>query len=200
MSAYAATIRSLATDNALPASRLQQKFITMGEFFASREPVEIRTTLGSCIAVCVHDPILKIGGMNHFLTPGNAFSDPTAQYGVFAMEFLINELIIMGGVKSRFEVKVFGGGAVLKNISANIGQQNCDFVREYLADEKLSIVASDLGGDYGRQVAFFPHSGNAKMKRMRDKFQVAKAEEQYLETQNVRRDTGGGLPNSPEFF
>jgi len=58
----------------------------------------ITTILGSCVATCLYDPIAKIGGMNHFLLPGekNAISCSSESYGLNAMELLINSLLKLG--------------------------------------------------------------------------------------------------------
>ncbi|MBV5335706.1 chemotaxis protein, partial [bacterium] len=55
----------------------------------------IATTLGSCIAACVFDPVAGIGGMNHFLLPDTKDDKLSAssRYGGAAMEQLINRLL-----------------------------------------------------------------------------------------------------------
>lgn len=95
----------------------------------------LATILGSCVLLCIRDPIAKVGGMNHFLLPGDESADSTvsdsARYGVFAMESLINGIMKAGGRKDRFEIKVFGGGNVINN-SARIGSKNAKFIRDFL--------------------------------------------------------------------
>ena len=43
--------------------------ILPGEYFVTRSDEIITTVLGSCISACVRDPVLRIGGMNHFMLP-----------------------------------------------------------------------------------------------------------------------------------
>jgi chemotaxis protein CheD len=89
------------------------------------------------------------------------------RYGAYAMEVLINEMIKRGGRRERFEAKVFGGGAVLAGMTTiNIGDRNSEFVRRYLALEKIRIVAEDLQGMYPRKVAFMPRTGQAMVKKL----------------------------------
>ena len=57
-----------------------------GEYFVSSEDMVIMTVLGSCIAACIWDPHLHIGGMNHFMLPEGDGSDTTGRYGSYAME------------------------------------------------------------------------------------------------------------------
>lgn len=127
----------------------------------------IMTTLGSCIAVCMYDPVVRVGGMNHFLLPEEKGVERKnsycMRYGNNAMETLINEIMKRGGMKDRLIIKAFGAGNVL-TIKANIGEKNQSFLEHYIANEKLELETSDLGGDYPRQVAFFPETGKALVK------------------------------------
>jgi chemotaxis receptor (MCP) glutamine deamidase CheD len=50
------------------------------------------------VAACIHDPVVRVGGMNHFLLPGEAGSD--VRHGVHAMELLVNGLLTHGDSKS----------------------------------------------------------------------------------------------------
>jgi chemotaxis protein CheD len=69
-------------------------------------------------------------------------------------------------------VKVFGGGRVLARMS-DVGQRNIEFVQRYIAAEKLTLVASDLGDVFPRQVQFFPQSGRARVRLLRRTDDVA---------------------------
>jgi len=83
------------------------------------------------------------------------------------MEVLINELIKAGGRRERLEAKVFGGAAVLAGMTTiNIGDRNSEFVRRYLALEKIRIVAEDLQGAHPRKVAFLPRTGQVMVKKL----------------------------------
>ena len=87
--------------------------IHIGGFHASRNPAVIETLLGSCVAVCLYDPVARIGGMNHILLPGKAdlkHFDNVARYAINAMELLINRVMTLGGKRS-FDRKGFWRGA-----------------------------------------------------------------------------------------
>lgn len=143
------------------------------EFYMTSEDMVLVTVLGSCVAACINDRTAGIGGMNHFMLPddGSDASHATSdsmRYGAYAMEVLINELIKRGGRRERFEAKVFGGGAVLAGMTTiNIGDRNSEFVRRYLALEKIRIVAEDLQGLHPRKVAFMPRSGQVMVKKLK---------------------------------
>lgn len=139
-----------------------------GDCYVAKQPGEMLVTiLGSCIATCIRDPLAGIGGMNHFLLPGDGedSSGTATRYGAYAMEQLINEIIKAGGSKNRLEVKVFGGGNVIKN-SAQIGSRNAAFVKEFLAKESLQIVSADLEGIYPRRVHYYPDTGTVRMRKL----------------------------------
>lgn len=147
--------------------------IMPGELYVTRRDEGVYTTLGSCISACIRDPLLRIGGMNHFMLPfikemsdGHAWGSAAMRYGNYAMEHLINVILSNGGARERLEVKIFGGGRILENMS-DVGRQNIAFVREYLKVEGLSIVSEDVGSSYPRIVVYFPATGRVRVKRLR---------------------------------
>lgn len=150
--------------------------ILPGEYYVSLRNELISTVLGSCIAACIRDVKMGIGGMNHFMLPmgceiehlGKTHLTSATRYGNFAMEMLINEIIKAGGDRKRMEVKLFGGGRVLSNMSTmDIGKKNIDFVHEYLESEGLKVVTEDVGDVYPRKVLFYPESGRVRVKKLR---------------------------------
>lgn len=144
--------------------------ILPGEYFVSDQGMLLVTVLGSCIAACVRDTELGIGGMNHFMLPDDGGRDTvatSARYGTYAMEVLINHLLKMGARRSRLEAKVFGGGAVMASLSSsNVGVRNAEFVLNYLKTEKIPIVAKDLLDSYPRKVYYFPQTGRVLVKKL----------------------------------
>ncbi len=160
-----------------------------GEFYVSRQEELVTTVLGSCISACIHDQRRGIGGMNHFMLPEpmgerdswSATAGRAARYGSDAMEQLINAILGAGGQRADLQVKVFGGGRVLAQLT-DIGQRNIDFVQRYIATEKLNLCASDLGDVYPRQLQFFPHSGRVRVRLLRrhDDVALVAGERSYL--------------------
>jgi chemotaxis protein CheD len=139
-----------------------------GEYFVHDEDILIMTTLGSCIAACIWDRNVRIGGMNHFMLPeGSAGAADAGRYGSYAMELLINELIKRGATRSTMEAKVFGGGAVISGMnSINVGERNTAFVLDYLRTERITVVSKDVMDVHARKVCFLPASGKAMVKRL----------------------------------
>jgi chemotaxis protein CheD len=141
-----------------------------GHYVTSQEDIVIVTVLGSCVAACIRDPLARVGGMNHFMLPSSrigAWGDDTGslRYGNFAMERLINDILIRGGRRERLEIKLFGGGNVLGGVSS-VGHSNADFVEWYLRSESMPIAASHMRGSIARQVRYFPITGKALVKQM----------------------------------
>lgn len=136
--------------------------IIQGEHGVSRDPSTIYTTLlGSCVAACMWDPVARVGGVNHFLLPGERESSgDSLRYGVNAMELLINGLLHNGATRSRLRAKLFGGARVIKTLG-DVGAQNAEFATRFLSDEGIICVAKSLGGDRARRVRFWPTEGRA---------------------------------------
>lgn len=139
--------------------------VVQGEFMVSADPeMQLSTILGSCVAVCLHDPVAKVGGMNHFLLPFGQ-EDGTSRpmrYGVFAMEMLINGLMKEGAKKSRLQAKAFGGARISVDLR-DIGQSNAAFARDFLSNENIPCVAESLGGSNARRLIFQPATGHVRM-------------------------------------
>lgn len=138
------------------------------EFRSSGEALALVTLLGSCVAACLYDPLLRVGGMNHFMLPdcdGTA-GDGSARYGAHAMELLVNDLLKRGARRTRLLAKVFGGGNVLRGFQDPIGSRNARFVLDYLGAERIPVVAQDLGDIHPRKVAFFVQTGRTLVRRL----------------------------------
>lgn len=139
--------------------------VVQGEFQVSSDPnTQFSTILGSCVAVCLFDPVLKIGGMNHFLLPfgQEEGTNRPMRYGLFAMEMLINALMKEGAQKARLQAKLFGGARISAELR-DIGQSNAAFARNFLATENILCVAESLGGTNARRLLFHPATGHARM-------------------------------------
>ncbi len=164
--------------------------ILPGEYYVTVENELIVTVLGSCISACIRDPVFGVGGMNHFMLPvGNNDTAPqgitaSTRYGNHAMEQLINDILKHGGNRENLEVKVFGGGKVLAQMT-DVGDKNIKFIKEYIATEGLKLVASDVGKIYPRKVYYFPLSGKVRMKKLRSAHNNTVIEREESYRQNI---------------
>nr|WP_245195786.1 chemotaxis protein CheD [Aureimonas populi] len=130
----------------------------------SGEEVVLTTLLGSCVAACIRDPQAGVGGMNHFLLPGDAQGSSTARmesYGLYLMELLINGLLKRGARRHALEAKIFGGARTMDGLS-DIGAKNAQFALRFLQMEGIAHVGGSTGGDQGRRIEYWPASGRAR--------------------------------------
>jgi chemotaxis protein CheD len=137
--------------------------VIQGDYAVARDDSSVLTAiLGSCVAACIRDPQVGIGGMNHFLLPeAKTGSSEQVLYGAQSMELLINALLKAGARKDRLEAKIFGGARMIAGLS-DIGQSNGEFARRFLRDENIPCLAESLGGTKARRIRFWPASGRAK--------------------------------------
>lgn len=149
----------------------QKKIITLhpGEYFVSREDLYIATVLGSCVAVTIYDRARGIGGMNHYLLPGDFYRTHTtgneARYGLQAMELLLHEVLAMGALRDKLRAKVFGGGNVLAAQSP-VGSNNVHFALSLLDRWNIPVTDTDVEGEVARKLFMEPRTGLVYVKRL----------------------------------
>ena len=146
---------------------LKSHFLYPAALFASEEPHQINTILGSCVAVCLWDPILHYGGMCHYMLPywnGEGLASP--KYGNIAIEKLLEKMYSFGSKKHNIIAKVFGGGEVIdtKTPQFNIGERNIKLAFDVLKEENVKIASQSVGGKLGRKIIFFTYSGEVKQR------------------------------------
>lgn len=172
--------------------------VYQGDFYVCGDEDEIlATVLGSCISACVRDPVVRCGGMNHFLLPSGrqlTNDDPAGlslRYGSFAMEQLINSVLAAGGQRQRLEIKVFGGANVVRGLS-DVGHRNAEFVEEFLDKEGFTIAGKHLRGTYPRKLQFHPHSGQVRMREIKEKAAVKVFEQEVRASPRVATKPAAG--------
>jgi chemotaxis protein CheD len=142
-------------------------FLYPAALFASKTPHMVTTILGSCVAVCMFDPYLKIGGINHYMLPlwnGQGLASP--KYGNIAIERLVEKMLSLGCLKGNLQAKVFGGGEVIETsvTQFNIGQRNIKLAMEMLDELKIPILGHSVGGKLGRKILFNTETFEIKQK------------------------------------
>jgi chemotaxis protein CheD len=181
-----------------------------GEHYVTEKPDEMLVTiLGSCVTACIRDPFAGVGGMNHFMLPeatgsgwdsvadsGWDTASASMRYGNVAMERLINDILARGGARQRLEIKVFGGGNVMKG-TTNIGHRNAEFVEQYLSAENLTISAHHLRGNLPRRVHYFPTTGRVMLLELQRTEQEVVAREEVSYKSKIQVEPVAG---SAELF
>lgn len=153
--------------------------VLQGESEVSSDPRLLMTTiLGSCIACCLFDPSLALGGMNHFLLPappeGSRDGRGEAErYGLYAMEVLINAMFKRGANRTTMRAHLYGGANLHEGMRA-IGSENAQFARDFLAADRIQIVREDTGGVLARRLELQPASGRVRCRAVADRFPEAR--------------------------
>lgn len=144
----------------------------IGEYRVAGAPEVLYTLLGSCVAVCLYDAMAGIGGMNHILLPGRAEDEAglrhVARFGHDAVELLVAALGQSGASRRRLRAKLFGGGHLIRQMdeSTSPGYRNVAFILGLMRDERIPVVASDLGGHEARKVWFRTDTAEVILKRV----------------------------------
>lgn len=141
--------------------------VGVGDGGVSRNPDAAIATyaLGSCIAVMMHDPVAKVGGMVHYMLPESSMSPEKArtQPWMFAdtgVARLLAAMIEHGAEKRRLAVSAAGGAQVLDDAGVfNIGKRNCLALRKALWKAGLTAKVEETGGSLPRTVRLEIGSG-----------------------------------------
>ncbi|THH38583.1 chemotaxis protein CheD [Aliishimia ponticola] len=144
----------------------QTKLIVQGEHAITDDPdTIISTLLGSCVACCLWDDTVGVGGMNHLLLAGQKIGSGSGydMAGVAEMEVLINAIIKNGGRRENLKAKVFGGAQMLET-ATQIGEDNARFAFDFLKQENIACINSSVGGTSARALRFWGATGRVNMR------------------------------------
>ena len=134
--------------------------------------------LGSCVGICLLDPIAKIGGLSHIMLPTSANSPGDKNVMKFAdtaIPDLIRKMEQRGASRTRIKAKIAGGaqmfgatntGGDKTNEMWQIGQRNVAAVTTMLQRLNIPILAKDVLSNYGRTVYFDPATGIMTVKSL----------------------------------
>lgn len=134
---------------------MKTAYLFPGKVLAFKEECVVTTLLGSCVAVALHDPESKVGGLNHYLLPEVMPGEvPNARYGSFAIPELISEMEKLGASTKNIQAKVYGGANVISGakVGEGIGKRNIDLATETLKSLGIKIVDSHVGGEVARTI------------------------------------------------
>ncbi len=148
----------------------EQIYIGIAELVVVHNPAVLITRgLGSCIAVSLRDPVERFGALAHIILPNidkSNTKDNPLKFADSAIEIAVNRLLEKGCKKNRLVAKIAGGSSMfhIENMSINIGEKNAEAVKKKLEEMRIPILASDVGGDYGRTVEFDIEKGTMTVK------------------------------------
>lgn len=149
--------------------------VSIGAIVTSDQPNEVLVAygLGSCVAVCLYDPVARVGGMAHALlpeTPGNRekSSSGPAKFVDKGVPALVASVLKLGASRTRLKTGLCGGGQVLTIPGANtqfpIGERNVAAAEKALRQKGLGIHLQETGGNTGRTVRLQIADGQVTVK------------------------------------
>ena len=149
-------------------------FLYPSALFVSKEPHLVNTILGSCVAVCLIDPVLKYGGINHYMLPlwnGQGLASP--KFGNIAIEKLVEKMLELGSNQKQLKAKIFGGANIFEsNLEQfQIGERNITMAEQMLKDYNIPIISCSVGGNLGRRIQFNSLTGDVMQKIIEKKSQ-----------------------------
>lgn len=150
-------------------------FLQPGEFFVGDATLRLRTMLGSCVAITLWHPVLRVGAMSHFLLAdrGRARGDEPldARYGDEALALMMHGLLEEHVKPQACEAKIFGGGnmfpsATHASVQGPIGCRNGEAARQMLAEQGIAVRREHLFGNGHRQIVFDINSGSVWVRQI----------------------------------
>jgi len=133
-------------------------FLNSGELIFSSESCVVKTILGSCVGVAVYDPMLKIGGLCHYLLPEGPDGNRSSRYGDTALPHLLARFHAAGSKKKDLRSWIIGGALLLEAHEIFfVGDRNADYAENYLREREIRVVENQTRGYRGRKVMF--HTG-----------------------------------------
>lgn len=127
--------------------------------------------LGSCVGICLYDPLAKVAGMVHILLPYQKEAVNAKNSYKFAdagVLLLIREMEKMGALRSRMTAKLAGGAEMFQYAGAGtkIGMRNVQAAKEALRQAGIKISAEDTGENHGRTIWFSAETGELEVRRV----------------------------------
>ena len=137
--------------------------VGVGDLKITQAPNVLKTLLGSCIGIVLHDPINKIGGLLHIMLPKKNGNDlKITKYANTGLPYFIYQMVTHAGAsRGALYAKIFGGAKMFEtNGLLNIGESNELEVRRILKEEGIKIVGSRTGGTKGYNISFDAETGD----------------------------------------
>jgi len=134
----------------------------------------ITYSLGSCIGVTLYDPVVKVGGLLHFMLPDSQIDLQKAlrnpwMFADTGIPLFFKEAYKLGGEKRRMMVKVAGGSQIMDESGYfNIGKRNYMALRKIFWMNNVLVTTEDIGGNINRTLSIELSSGKVWVKTSGD--------------------------------
>ncbi len=128
------------------------------------EGMLVTYALGSCIGICLHDPVIKLGALVHIMLPLNMETGRKnpMKYADTGIRETLRQMEAMGARRDRITAKIAGGAKMFEESGGalgNIGQRNIESVHLNLKKEGIRLLKEDVGGSVARTLLFDVSSG-----------------------------------------
>ncbi|ACD51638.1 UNVERIFIED_ORG: chemoreceptor glutamine deamidase CheD [Clostridium botulinum] len=127
--------------------------------------------LGSCIGIALYDRRSKLAGLSHIMLPDSTqFKNVTnpMKFADLAIPLLIKKMEAKGCLKRNLIAKIAGGASMFsfsdKSMVGDIGKRNIQAVKKSLSEERIQIIAEDVGGNKGRTMILDALDGKVTLK------------------------------------
>lgn len=144
----------------------KQLVVGIADMKICRAPgILITYALGSCIGVCIYDPVIRLAGMVHIMLPLNMEAQPknVFKYADTGIAETIRKMEVFGAVRSRMVCKIAGGAKMFDLVGGgsigNIGLRNIESVKLVLNKERIRLLKEDVGANYARTLLFDASNG-----------------------------------------
>ena len=129
----------------------------------------ITYALGSCIGICLYDPIIKLGALVHIMLPLNMETGRTntMKYADTGIRETVRQMEAKGASKARLTAKIAGGAKMFEITGGsfgNIGQRNIESVHMVLKREGIRLLKEYVGGTIARTLSFDVATGEATIR------------------------------------
>ena len=141
--------------------------VGMADLNVCKSPDGLTTLgLGSCVGICLRDPVSKVGGLAHAMLPDSKQIENNSNRYKFVdtgIDDLINKMVLLGANKSRLEAKIAGGAQMCafqnRSDMVRVGERNVESAKKILRMLGIPLKAEDTGLNYGRTIIFYPETG-----------------------------------------
>jgi chemotaxis protein CheD len=153
------------------ARRGEELNLLAGQWYLGRQAAQVRTLLGSCVAVTVWHPRERLGGMCHFLLPqrNRRPEEPRdGRYGDEALELMAEAMQRNGLPPRSFEAYLHGGADTLPDragMKFNVGERNIEQGRALIGHYGFTLLGVDVGDHVPRHVCLNLADGEVQMRR-----------------------------------
>ncbi len=152
-----------------------QQFLMPGDYFFGQYHGNLVTLLGSCVAVTLWHPRLRLAALTHYLLPrGQRFDTQDTHYGEAVFAQLQDDMRRFGTHPSEYHKGLFGGGTQLspeRGSAVNVAGNNVRFAREQFQQLGWRIDQQQLGGGY-RRLSLDARDGMIICQRLDDPNQI----------------------------